>query len=284
LLKALADFPAVVSRRIDAEPDASSPWHELGRALIAKGVGGAATVSASVHLREFGERALIVNGAEVRPRLAKSYELLAYVVTRPDAQAAREELLDVLFDGRADDSTRAYLRQIVHELRVVLPDDVELNVTRGRVRLQGEVRAISDSTRFESQLAEAASLQGGDRLAALLAALRAYDRGEYLPGAKSAWVDERRQQLADVATTARYEAAELAFGEGRYDDAQRLNQGVLHADAFREAAWRLAMRIANVMGDDDGVISAFQGCERALGQIGTEPSAGTRQLLERLRR
>src|SRR5439155_452551 len=38
LLQALADFPAVVSRRIDAEPGADSAWHELGRALIAQGV------------------------------------------------------------------------------------------------------------------------------------------------------------------------------------------------------------------------------------------------------
>src|SRR3954454_7008170 len=37
LLQALADFPAVASRRIDAEAGADSPWHELGRALIAQG-------------------------------------------------------------------------------------------------------------------------------------------------------------------------------------------------------------------------------------------------------
>lgn len=35
LLQALADFPAVLSRRLDAEPSADSPWHTIGRALRA---------------------------------------------------------------------------------------------------------------------------------------------------------------------------------------------------------------------------------------------------------
>ena len=38
LLQALADFPAVVARRIDAEAHADSAWHGIGRALAAQGV------------------------------------------------------------------------------------------------------------------------------------------------------------------------------------------------------------------------------------------------------
>ena len=38
LLLALADFPAVVARRLDAEASADSAWHAIGRALMAGGV------------------------------------------------------------------------------------------------------------------------------------------------------------------------------------------------------------------------------------------------------
>ena len=44
------------------------------------------------------------------------------------------------------------------------------------------------------------------------------------------------------------------------------------------------MRSANALGDEDGVIRAYQACERALAEVGTKPSATTRDLLERLRR
>ena len=138
LLQALADFPAVVTRRLDAEPAADSPWHELGRSLIAQGIAlGASVATSSTLLVEFGRCALLVDGQEQRPRIAKSYELLAYLATtRPAWQADRDTLLDALFDGRADDAARAYLRQAVRWLRHVLGDD-RVTVQDGSVRVLG---------------------------------------------------------------------------------------------------------------------------------------------------
>jgi ATP/maltotriose-dependent transcriptional regulator MalT/DNA-binding SARP family transcriptional activator len=283
LLQALADFPAVVSRRLDAEPAADSPWHELGRALIAQAVAVDAHVGASVRLEEFGRCAILVDEEPVRPRIAKSYELLAYLASRPRAAARREELLDALFEGRAGESTRAYLRQAVRWLRHVLPENSVI-AESGEIRLAGDLRLASDSTRFEAALAEAAGLQGEARLAATLAALALYDRGPYLPDVTSDWADERRRQLAQLATDARYEAAELAFAAGRVDDARRLVDDVLRAEPYREAAYRLTMRLAAALGDEDGVLRAFERCERALAEIGAEPAPTTRRLLAGLRR
>jgi DNA-binding SARP family transcriptional activator len=283
LLQALRDFPAVASRRIDAERDADSPWHEIGRALIAQGAMIGATPRAAIELVEFGRRAVLVDGEEARPRIAKTYELLAYLVTR-GGEAARDELLEVLFDGRIDDSTRAYLRQAVRWLRHVLPDEGSLVVEGGRVSMRDGVRVTSESTTLESRLAEAARLQGEERLAATLDALEISDRGEYLPGSHVRWVDDRRERLIELATDARYEAAELSFAAGILDGADRLAAEVLRVDPFREAAWRLTMRVANALGDHDAVIRAYQRCEATLTQIGAKPAPSTRELLERLRR
>ena len=284
LLQALADFPFVASRRIDTEPGAESAWHELGRALMAQRATVATPVHSSVELYEFGRSAIVVDGTPVRPRIAKTYELLAYLTTRPGLRAERAELLDALFDGRADPSTRAYLRQAIRWLREVLGSPDAVLAEDVEIRLGDSVTVAGESTRLEVMLAEAARRQGADRLDATLAALAIADQGEFLPDASTQWAEQRRDALASVVTDARLDAAELAFAAGRYDDAERLAGQVLDSEPYREAGWRLRMRLADALGAGDSVIRAYHACERALAELGTTPSRTTRELLERLRR
>jgi ATP/maltotriose-dependent transcriptional regulator MalT len=283
LLQALAMFPAVASRRIDAEPRADSRWHEIGRALRAQDVELAVQIRASVELREFGARAISVDGHEVRPRIHKAYELLALLATRQPDPVPRDELLEALFGASNTDSARSYLRQAVHWLRQALPEGGVI-VEAGSVRLSPQLAVVSESKHFESELAQAARLQNGERLSATLAALAIYDRGDYLPGRRSEWSDARERELASVAADARYETAELAFAAGDYSLARRLAEQVVGAEPFHEAAWRLMMRIANMLGDEKAVIRTFHNCERSLASLGTQPSPSTRELLTQLRR
>jgi DNA-binding SARP family transcriptional activator len=284
LLQALAQFPAVASRRIDAESGGESPWHQLGRALLAQGVAVEVPVTASIELHEFGGCGIVVNGVAGRPRIAKTCELLAYLTTKPGLRAERGELLEALFDGRADPSTRAYLRQAIRWLRDVLGAPDAVVAEEGHVRLGEGVAVAGESTRLEIQLAEAARLQGVERLEATLDALAVTERGEFLPGTGTRWAEARREALAAVINDARLDAAELAFGVGRLDEADRLAAQVLDAEPLREGAWRLRMRLADALGAGDNVIRAYQGLERALAEIGARPSPTTRDLLERLRR
>jgi DNA-binding SARP family transcriptional activator len=285
LLQALASFPAVVTRRLDSEPRADSQWHELGRALRAQDVAVGHHFGARVELVEFGEPAILVDGAPApRPRIAKSYELLAFLSSRDPPESSREELLMALFDGRSDDSARAYLRQAVHQLREVLPDEVRIVSDPAHVSLAESLNVSTESARLEASLAEAARLQGRQRIDATLRALVLVDRGQYLPGLTSNWVEERRERLGRLVADARLGAAELCFATGRYADAARLVETTLEDDPFREGAHRLEMRIANAVGDEDRVIGAYRRCELALSELGTGPSTSTRQLLETLRR
>jgi DNA-binding SARP family transcriptional activator len=285
LLQALAAFPSVLSRRLDAEPSADSPWHELGRALHAQEPAGAPALSARVELREFGPPALMIDGVPARrPRIAKSFELLAFLTSRRRPRASREELLGALFGGRTDGSARSYLRQAVHQLREVLPPEVQIVSDPGSVSLGGASQVTSESARLERLLSEAARLQGEERLAATVRALELAERGEYLPGIGSEWVQSRRERLEQLVIDARQTAAELAFAAGRYADAAALVEAILERDPFREGAHRLQMRIANAIGDDDRVIAAYRRCEQTLSQLGIAPSSSTRQLLNALRR
>jgi two-component SAPR family response regulator len=141
----------------------------------------------------------------------------------------------------------------------------------------------SESVHFESALAAAARPQGQQRLTAVLDALSCYDHGPYLTKANSTWADNRRAHLAKLATDARHDAAKLSFEIGQFHGARELNTASLVANAYDEAAWQLRMRIAHAHGDLSGVLDAFRACERALAELGTTPSRGTRTLLEDLR-
>jgi DNA-binding SARP family transcriptional activator len=282
-LQAFADFPAVLSRQIDAQPAADSEWHAIGRRLLAQSTPATTSAAPLVYLREFGERLLLVGNEPARPRIAKTYELLACLVSRPSRSAEKRELLELLFEARTDESARSYLRQAINALRAALPPD-GIGVDRTHVGLAADLAVQSDSVRFETALIESARLQPEARLTATTAALEIYDAGEYLPGTRSRWADERQQHLADLATNARYEAAELALSAGRLDQARQLCDAALGADPYREGAWRLAMRIAESLGDDAGVVRAYRGCEKALSQLGTAPSPSTKELMQRLRR
>jgi ATP/maltotriose-dependent transcriptional regulator MalT/DNA-binding SARP family transcriptional activator len=284
LLQALADFPAVVARRIDAEPHADSAWHRLGRALVAQGVTVGTRITTAVELIEFGRTAIILDGQEVQPKLAKCYELLSFLAARNGTPASRDELLDALFDSRDDESARSYLRKTIIGVRRLLPPETMIVGDDGRVGLTSDIALASESAHLENQLAAAARLQGSALVVATEHALVPLTRGDYLPGIRSAWVDERRQQLTELGTSARAVAAEAAFSVDRYDDAHRLAIAVLAADPLREAMWRLVMRVRAAVGDYDGVIGTFARCERALGDAGIAPAASTRALLDQLRR
>jgi two-component SAPR family response regulator len=284
LLQALAEFPAVVARRIDAEPHADSAWHGIGRALGAQGVLVGASIPTAIELVEFGGTAIILNGAEVRPNLAKCYELLGLLAARNGAPASRDELLNCLFDARADESARSYLRKTVIGARRLLPPDALSVSPDGRVAVSSEIVLASESARLERELAAAARLQGSELVTATEEALEPMARGDYFPGVSSTWADERRQQLAELATTARAAAADAAYAADQYRNAQRFAEAVLAADSLREGTWRTLMRIRSAVGDYDGVITTFAHCEKALRAAGITPSPSTRTLLDQLRR
>lgn len=284
LFLALGDFPAVLSRRLDAEAGTQSPWHTLGRAMLARAPRPGVAAGARVELAEYGDAALLVDGVEVRPRIFKTYELVALLAAIDEPRVDRSRLLDALFDGRADESSRAYLRQTVHQLRLALPADVKLGLDGAWLVVGPNMRITSQSTEVERLLHRALSQEGGARLASLVEAIALTEGGDYLPRAKTAWAAERRDQLERLTQDARFEAAELSHAQGRLTEAQALLDSVVERDPYRESAWRLQMQVASELGADDRVIDAYRRCEAALDAIGASPSSSTRRLLQQLRR
>jgi DNA-binding SARP family transcriptional activator len=284
LLKALGEFPDVLARRIDLEATGDSAWHELGRALMVRGIALPGGSAATVEVGEFGRITLAVDGVEINPGLKKSLELLSFLANHEREDVSREVLLKALFEGRRDNSSASYLRQAVLKLRKAVPDILASATGSGMLRLNESLRVCSESQRLIGLLSEAAAMRGEQRLELLLAALEIADRGPYLSAVNSAWADERRQRLDELVRSARLEAAEVAFVCGRYKQATQLAEMVVSVDPYREAGWRMLMKLAQVLGDHDRVIAAYRSCERALRELGAQPSATTAALFHDLRR
>jgi ATP/maltotriose-dependent transcriptional regulator MalT/DNA-binding SARP family transcriptional activator len=284
LLQALADFPNVASRRMDADADADSPWHELTRSLLGQDAAIGIPARASVVLDEFGGPALVVDGEPVRPRIKKSYLLLAFLLAHGGRPVPRRRLLDALFDGRTDPSARSYLRQAAHQLRDVLPEGVTIVLEDDDARLVGAESIQSEYAHVEDLLARSAHAPSEARGRLIEQALAILDRGRYLGKIEAPWVEERRERLARRAADARHEAAKAAFAAGRFQDAWRQAALVVEHDPYRESSWRLLMRIASALGDENGVIDLYRRCERALDELGTRPAATTNALLQALRK
>jgi LuxR family transcriptional regulator, maltose regulon positive regulatory protein len=218
-----------------------------------------------------------------RARIAKSCALLAYLV-HARGRATRDELIDVLFDGRAGDSTGAYLRQAVHGLRLLLPEPVKLLREGDVFVLDGWSLVETDTMLLEARLAGASAQIGVRRLEATLAAVEEHASAHYLEGVESSWVAERRQRLAAMLVEARVETAVAALEISRCDVAQPVLEAVVAEQPYREQAWRLLMRLAAAQGRDDHVVDLYRRCEAALRTLGLTPARSTRLLVEGLRR
>ncbi len=283
LLQALEDVPSVAVRRADAEPTHSSRWHELVSALsAARPVTGCAVPLLT--LEDFGPVRLVADGREVHARLAKSVELLAYLLSRPAASARRQAVLEALFPGRSGTTGRSYLRQAVYRLREALPDGLSLLQDGDVYRLTPVSAVASASGTLQRLLAEAARQDGEHRWETLQRALAVAERGPYFDSLSTHWLDTRRAELEAVLQQARVDAATVALHLGRVREARRLAHAVLDDDPYREQAWRLALCAAEAAGSDDELLDLYRGYLRVMKELGVPPSADLRRLVDRLRR
>ncbi|GAA5122243.1 hypothetical protein GCM10023339_40360 [Alloalcanivorax gelatiniphagus] len=285
LMTALADCPGVVSRRLDAEVDNDSRWHEIGQHLAAGGVvSGLVAARVTVHLREFGTPQLLVDDVPKKPRIAKSLVLLAYLAHASAHQASREELLDVLFEGRDDESTRSYLRQTVHRLRELLPEGAGPSFDGRILRFTAPVVCTSESVNLERRLHEGMRLQGAQQRRAIIDALTVAGKGPYFGDSPNQWIERRREHLLKLAGRANLHLARSSLMAEQLIDAEQYAERSVRDDPYQESAWRLLMRIGNALGDEDRVIAAYRRCKATLRDLDAEPSDSTRRLLDQLRR
>lgn len=279
MMQALADFPSVVTRRLDANHSLDTEWHSLTRPLSLQAAYRVINCPRpQVHFHDVGTPWIELFGQRMQPRLTKTYEVLSYLLVQPRRTTTRAQLLSALFESD-DATTRTYLRQALKWLRSVLPDG-GLVTHEDRVGIDDATFISSDSGRFEQLVVESMRLRGDERIEALSTAIEIFEGREFLEGAESQWVLQQRTRLAAMKPDLLLTMSQHLLDANRLLDADRIVRRALEEDPLRESGWRLRMRIAQEFHDHDSVIAAFRLCSEALSEIGLRPSAATRKLFD----
>lgn len=280
LLDALEVMPDVLARRLDAAGPADDNWRALARTAREPAL-RVAPAGALLRVRTLGEPALERDGAPIPQTSAKAVELAAALARAGAAGVPRARLISELFDDSRDGAN--YLRQVIHRLRRRLPAELAVVSAGGRLSLLPAEVVVVDDEQLEWLLGRAGRAVGAERLELLTQALALARRGPYLAGVDGQGARHRREQLERLVNEATREYAQALLAAGRPGEAAFAARDLVRDEPYREDGWQLLMRAEAAAGNSSAAVPTFLECQRALAEVGLDPSPATRQLLDRLR-
>jgi serine/threonine protein kinase/DNA-binding SARP family transcriptional activator/tetratricopeptide (TPR) repeat protein len=221
-------------------------------------------------------------GADTRAVLArpKLLGLLAFLTLGARRGFQRRDSLIGMFWAELDQArARSAVRQSLYRLRLFLGEGVV--VTRGDDEVSvSETEFRSDVEAFEG------ALDDGDRAAALSVYRGDLLEGFYVPDAPEfeRWIDTRRKQLRQLASTA---AWELADQEARLKHTGAAGHWGRHARSLAPLDERMLQRVIKLLdqlGDRAGAVREYETFARRLAdELDLEPSPETEALVEGVR-
>jgi LuxR family transcriptional regulator, maltose regulon positive regulatory protein len=172
------------------EQIAKEPWfpNEVRQHM---GISSAENTLVQLEVQTLGQRRVLVNGSAVQVRLAKSFEVLVYLLRH--GTSSREAILDAIWDEDTPQSQR-YFKVAVRRLRSDLRTHPSIDfdaVTFDEQRYA--VNPAFDIHLDHNELETAIHSADQTRLEKILESIQ----GEFLPEASSHWVQEQRDQSAE---------------------------------------------------------------------------------------
>jgi DNA-binding SARP family transcriptional activator/predicted ATPase len=240
-----------------------------------------------------GDFSVRVNGAAIdaqRWKLKHPRLLWQMLCLAPGHRVSRDEAAEALWPQAGVQASSNRLHHTLHTLRRLF-NEAGLSDARRLVQLQAGTLGLDpglaldlDVQCFAQAVAAARACNGsGDALLHLENA-RAVHRGAFVvPAAAGEWFTPHRQALLRDQVwvleqlTQRYQAA------GRLDDAVQVGQALVQAEPGNEAAHRRLIELYQAQDQPDLAAQQYTACSRHLRRhLGVEPSAATRQLVERM--
>ena len=158
----------------------------------------------ALQVRLLGQFHLTVDGRPVDgPTTGRLQSLLAYLLLHADAPQSRAHLSFVLWPDASESNGRNDLRQLLHQLRQVLPDpDRYLRADANSVQWASDSPFSLDVLFFDRAVAEAeAAGRAGDAARRRACLERAVDlcQGPLLPSCYDDWIGPAREGLGSDA-------------------------------------------------------------------------------------
>ncbi len=280
LLTLLQDRPEVLARRLASGGPGEETWRALAAAPPAAHPGDDPG-RIRILLRTLGRPRAEVDGEELAIAPLRALEVAASVARAGDAGLARGALAEQVGDDSVDAPN--YLRQLIHRLRRIAPEGVELVSDGDRLRWSPAGAVVTDDQLLEDLLARARQQVGPARRSTLAAALEIAEGGPLVAPGQGVADRRRRGELAAAVSEARREYAGLLLEAGRAQEALAVARTSVSDDPYREDGWRLLMRAAAAAAGASAAVPTYVECVEALEAIGLTPSDETRALLDRLR-
>jgi DNA-binding SARP family transcriptional activator len=243
----------------------------------------------ALQVRLLGQFRLAVDGrlvdGPVTPRLQS---LLAYLLLHADAPQSRARLSFIFWPDASEPSARNSLRQLLHQLRQVLPDaGGSLRADANSLQWVADSSFTLDVAQFDAALAEAeAAGRVGDTPRRRACLERGMDlcQGPLLPSCYDDWIGPVRERLGRRCEDAAAALSGLLEEQREYASAIARVRHWLQHDPLDEEAYRRLMRLLVLAGDRVAALQAFQQCRDALRrELSAEPSAQTVRFCERIR-
>jgi predicted ATPase len=248
-------------------------------------------VPPTLHMHLLGEFLLVAGDTPMTtvtvPRLQS---LLAYLVLHRGAPQDRSHLAFLLWPDSTEAQAHTNLRKALHHLRQALPDADRFIRADARslqwLPTPPNVAWTLDVQDLEAALARAAQAEQAQDTTALRQALaqviRLY-RGDLLPNCYDEWILPERDRLRQLFLQAAERLIALLEPERDYDAAIKVAQRLLRQEPLHEATYRQLMRFYALRGDRAAALRVYHTCVTVLErELGTEPSAATRQTYEAL--
>jgi len=191
----------------------------------------------------------------------------------------RDSLIGCFWPELSQERARSAVRQSLYRLRQSLGEGVL--VTRGDDEVAiSEEKFWSDVTAFED------ALTGGDRARALELYRGDLLAGFYVPDAPEfeRWLDERRKELRQRASTAAWELADQEAGQKNTVAAGRWSRHARDLAPLDERLLRRVIKLLDRLGDRAGAVREYETFARRLAlELELDPSPETKALIELVR-
>lgn len=234
----------------------------------------------SPHIRLLGGFSLAFNGVAIRslntPRLQS---LLAYLLLNSGRPQSRQQIAFLLWPETSEAQAQTNLRQLVHRLRVAVPELEPYILVSNRTLEWNSTKLITfDVSEFGIMLAQAHRLADGpfaDRLRLFESAVELYG-GDLLPGLYDEWLVPERESLRQkYIDTLEALATELGQ-QGRHQDGLAYAERLRKSDPLRESTYRTLMDLCVAMKDYSGAARYYQECTAILErELGVQPGPTT---------
>lgn len=203
------------------------------------------------------------------PSLAtqKARAILAYLVAHRKSDVARERLLEIFWSEATPDAARDGLRSTLWSIRRSIKDagfDPNEYLVANRTLVRWKARSWLDSEAF-------LELARSDDAVDLEASLELY-KGDFLEGDYEEWTVSERDRLSDEYDTVLARLVQIA----RNHDAAQL---LLSRNPYDEPSYLLLIEDELSAGRIVAAAALAERCERALSEVGAQPSEALRELV-----